>query len=97
MSASKYLGEVEINHNMTKEELAIDFLSKFSHIDGSHHKAWLLDQLARILMGTPVNATKASWVSGHSELRLSTGEPSKEYLDWIGNSIHDEDVIGIAP
>ena len=97
MGASKYLGQVAVKHSMSKEQLALEFLSRFSYIDGAHHKTWLLDQLARILMGTPVHAEEASWESGHTELRLSTGSPSVEYLDWVGDNIDDDEITGIAP
>jgi len=37
------------------------------------------------------------FVASHTELRLSTGSPSVEYLDWVGDNIDDDEIIGIAP
>jgi len=34
-----------------KEEHIKDILISYSQIDGSHHKAWCLDQIARIIYG----------------------------------------------
>ena len=94
---NKYLGEVRVVCKKSQSEYAIEFLSMYSSIDGDHHKQWLIDQVARILMGTFVNVTEAHWDDGSSELRYSTGEPSKKYLEWIGNDIDNDESIGIAP
>jgi hypothetical protein len=92
-----YLGETVINHNEPKEELAMEFISRYGYIDGAHHKQWVLDQVARVLLGTPVIKTEAKWGNGHSETRYNTGHPSEAYLDWIGNDLEDSEAIGIAP
>lgn len=100
MGASKYLGEfpapLSEESSYTKDEMAVEYLARYSHIDGDHHKTWLLDQVARILLGTPVIVTEARWESGHSEIRLNTGEPSEEYLEWRGDDFSEDDE-GIAP
>ena len=93
----KYLGKKKVVCSKSQIEYATDYLSEYSYIDGSHHKQWLIDQVARILMGTPVNVVEASWDNGHKELRYSTGEPSKKYLDWIGDDIDNDEATGIAP
>lgn len=41
-------------------------------IDGSHHKTWVLDQMSRILKGTPVEIVLAKWDNGE-----------EEYHDWV--------------
>ena len=43
----------------------------------------MLDQIARILKGTPVNIKLAKWGSGETEYRFSTGDSSKEYLEFV--------------
>ena len=100
MSASKYLGEFPApdseESGYTKDEMALEYLARYSYIDGAHHKTWVLDQVARILLGTPVIVTEAKWESGHSEIRLRTGEPSPEYLEWRGEDFSEDDE-GIAP
>jgi hypothetical protein len=62
---------------------AMLFVSKYGQFDGLHHKAWVLDQVARILKGTPVLVTLARWENGEHEYRFETGEPSQAYLDWV--------------
>ena len=94
---NKYLGEIRVACKKSQSEYAIEFLSMYSYIDGDHHKQWLIDQVARILMGTFVKVVEASWDNGEKELRYSTGEPSKKYLEWIGNDIDNDEAIGIAP
>ena len=62
---------------------AMYYLERYGGIDGGHHKAWVLDQMARIIKGTLVIISLAKWKNGHKEYHVSTGEPSKEYLDWV--------------
>lgn len=85
-----YLGETPINPLEVPEfaqygpaNWAMLFVSKYGQIDGDHHKTWVLDQVARILKGTPVLVTEARWDNGQQEYRFDTGEPSQEYLDWV--------------
>lgn len=87
-----------VDHGLSAQELAMEYISMYGYIDGDHHKQWALDQVARILLGTPVVVTEARWSSGHKELRYRTGEPSPEYLEWLGDDDpEDDDVVGIAP
>jgi hypothetical protein len=92
-----YQGETVVEHSEPKEELAMEFISRYGYIDGSHHKQWVLDQVARILMGTPVIKKEAKWDNGRVEQRYTTGNPSAKYLAWIGDEIDDDEAIGIAP
>jgi hypothetical protein len=89
--------ETVVEHSESKEELAMWFISNYSYVDGANHKQWLIDQLTRILMGTPVIKEKAEWAGGHFEFRYSTGKPSNEYLKWVGDDIDSTDVVGINP
>lgn len=34
-----------------KVEKALDLIVRYGGIDGDHHKAWVLDQIARVLAG----------------------------------------------
>ena len=107
-----YLGTVNVTNDpelnpffgAPSSKLALIFIGMYGGIDGSHHKDWLLDQTARILHGTPVIVERASWDNGHTELRFSTGEPTKEYHDWVVKLKSGEDGpdtysydVGIAP
>lgn len=74
---------------------ALTYINRYGQIDGANHKQWVLDQVARILNGTPVFVKLATWDNGHSEYRFEVGEPTQEYLDWVGED--DEYDEGIAP
>lgn len=62
---------------------AMKFIEMYGQIDGGHHKAWVLDQVSRILKGTPVVVTEARWESGYKEYRFRTGNPSEDYINWV--------------
>jgi len=84
-----YLGDFDIElkdtkfKDYTKENWAMYWIGSYGQIDGDHHKLWVLDQVARILKGTPVIVKEARWANGHKEYREWLGEPTQEYLDWI--------------
>jgi hypothetical protein len=85
-----YLGEEELSsyedtpyEGYAAKNWALTYISSYSQIDGAHHKQWVLDQVARILKGTPVKLAVARWNNGHEEYRFSTGEPSEAYLLWV--------------
>ncbi len=87
---AKFLGEkrvVLMNHTPFKGydriAWALWFIGTYGQIDGAHHKLWVLDQAARILMGTSLVVKQAKWDDGQSEYRVSTGKPSKQYLKWV--------------
>ena len=105
-----YLGEKEIDIKKTKYEnyepkdFALLWLQNYGGIDGDHHKAWVLDQVARILHGTPILSKEASWDNGQTELRLKLDDATPEYHKWVamckdgeaGPESYGYD-IGIAP
>lgn len=90
MTQSKFLGETIVDvkthpefSSYTSADWALLYLSKFGQIEGEHHKAWVMDQVARILNGTPVIVEKALWENGEHEYRFTLEEkPSKKYKDW---------------
>lgn len=102
---NRYLGEFDIaTAERTPQEWALDWITRYGGIDGAHHKDWVLDQVARILHGTPVIVREARWDNGHTELRYRTGEPSQAYHDWVRYLKAGEDgpetynhSVGIAP
>ena len=103
---SEYLGEtLVLNREETPYEgfTTIDWAKKYimcyGQIDGEHHKLWVLDQIARILLGTPIILKLAKWGGGQEEYRFTTGKPSSEYKKWVKEykkGGYDYDV-GIAP
>lgn len=36
---------------MDKQEAVMNMIEQYGQIDGGHHKAWVLDQIARIIKG----------------------------------------------
>lgn len=60
------------------------FVSNYGYIDGEEHKQWLIDQIAQICLGVKVIIKLAEWESGHTEYRVTLGEPNKAYKNWAG-------------
>ena len=94
---SKYLGEKtfpieETPHKgYTEKDWALYFIERYGQYDGGHHKQWTLDQIVRVLKGTPVIIVQASWDNGQKEWRVATGKPSKEYKKWVKDMCKGED------
>jgi hypothetical protein len=88
------MDEVSVTDFDGVNDWALQYIQQYGGIDGNHHKAWVLDQVARILHGTPVIVTGA-----RKETLFRTGDPSSSYLEWAemmrsGGYNYDE---GIAP
>lgn len=87
---SKFLGETLVdtkNHptfkNYSESDWAMIFISQYGQIEGNHHKAWVLDQVSRILKGTKVVVKEAAWADGTTEFRYDVSEiTSMEYNEW---------------
>ena len=108
--ASRYLGSEIVPVSETPfaafspSDWAIEYIGQYGQIDGDHHSKWVTDQVARILLGTPITVNLAKWDNGTPEglheYRFNTGEPSEKYLQWVeemkdgGEYEYDE---GIAP
>lgn len=77
-----YLGEVIVDvkdtefKGFTPSDWVMYFVERFGQFDGGHHKQWVLDQIARILKGTKVVVSQASWDNGQTEYRIQLAEPS---------------------
>lgn len=98
-----YLGEFPTDLTLTPEQGAMLYIEMYGQIDGGHHKAWVLDQVARILKGAPITITEARWDNGYKELRYRVGS-SEEYERWVIAMRDGEDGpdtytydVGIAP
>lgn len=97
-----YLGEMSVDiethpkyRDFGRSDWVMLYIERYSGIDGDHHQKWLVDQIARILLGTPVVLVTAKWSNGYTEDRFRTGEPSNQYIGWIQS--RDEYDEGIAP
>lgn len=92
-----YLGEFDVAIKDTPfsdhkpSDWVMYFVERYSQTDGSHHKQWLLDQVARILKGSPVIVKKAKWDNGFEEYRVRLDEPSNKYIHWVNSMIGDTD------
>ena len=81
----KYLGELPLIEVCTPVKYALLFIEKCGQIDD---KQWALDQVARILLGTPVVVTLARWDDGQTEKRYKTMyPPSAAYAKWVDDSM----------
>lgn len=106
---NKYLGEQTVTDPKILEEFndpikaALRLIERYGGIDGDHHKAWVLDQVARALHGAPVDVKIAVWTDSRPEIRTNVGS-CISYLDWVlemkngkeGPDTYDYDE-GIAP
>lgn len=92
-----YLGQFPVDLDSTEfkgftpSDWALRFIQDYGGIDGEHHKDWVLDQVARVLNGTPVLVEEAKWSNGETHLRYMTGNPSKQYHDWVAMVKSGED------
>jgi hypothetical protein len=90
-----YLGTTSITMEeaefKSKEEVALYYIGSYGQIDGSHHKQWVLDQVARILNGCELIFKMAKWDNGLEELRVTTGKPSDVYIQWVNDMKDGED------
>ena len=106
----KYLGETAVDVSASKykdyspQDWAMLWIERYSGIDGSHHKDWLIDQVARILKGNEDVLKIAKWENGHSEERFSLATPPANYWEWVKAMMDGEDGpdtysydFGIAP
>lgn len=107
---SQYLGEEILDslqgtpfEHFTPSQWALEFLGSYGQIDGGHHKTWVLDQVARVLHGTPVVVKCAAWDLGavrQIEYRFETGRTSPAYEEWVRAQRGKDDEgydEGIAP
>ena len=94
---SEYRGQVRVDIHKTKyamyskQDWVLLWIEMYGSIDGDHHKAWLIDQIARILKGTQIILSIAKWKSGEENERFRLSEPPKEYWDWVKEVKSGED------
>ena len=96
---AKYLSETLVKEKdypeylIGKDNQVMYFIEAYGQFDGSHHKQWTLDQIARIMKGTPIVVKLVKWDDGTEDYIVSTGEPSEEYNEWAKEMLgeYDED------
>lgn len=87
---NKYLGETIVDvvdtpfKDYKEKDWALYFIGRYGQIDGEHHKTWVLDQVVRIICGTPLIIKLAKWSDGTEEYRVSTNDVSSvDYDLWV--------------
>lgn len=84
---------------------ALELAANYGGIDGSHHKAWVIDQMVRELTGCPTVQRESPfpWADGKRHIVDTLGE-SEEYLEFVREAREGEDGpetydwdTGIAP
>jgi hypothetical protein len=98
---AKYLGEEIINVKngdnpfkfYTPMDWALYFIGRYGQIDGDHHKTWVLDQVARILLDSNITVKLAKWDDGQQEYRVTVDEDKEpqRYTDWVKKMKAGED------
>lgn len=78
----------DTNYDRIKE--ALDVLIRYGGTDGSHHKAWTIDQAVRCLTGCPRENKTAIDCHG-KEYNYSPLGKSQEYIDLIKETCDGED------
>lgn len=87
--AGKYLGTevLDVSETPYKDysrfDWAMYFIEGYGQIDGSHHKDWVMDQVARIYNGVEIEIKVARWDCGLEEYRVNLLEPNNEYNNWV--------------
>lgn len=67
------LQQMELDRLRLARDCACGCAMQFGSIDGEHHKAWVIDQMVRALMGAEYSA----WVAEHNE-----GEDGPDTYAW---------------
>jgi hypothetical protein len=74
----------------SKIEKALEFAMRYGSIDGGHHKMWVIDQMARALLGCPMVKRTAKNCRGEPYEYEEQGK-SKEYVAWVKEHKDGED------
>ena len=67
----------------TVSDWAVFWMEVNGPYDGANSKDWLIDQAVRILKGTSVIVSFASWKNGDVEFRFRLDLPSDAYLEFV--------------
>ena len=63
------------------------FITVYGQLEGSHIKATVIDDVARILTGCPIEVSYHTWETGESEYRVTVNQMSDEYIEWVKSMI----------
>lgn len=89
-----YLGEFDVSDEEGEDydpiEMALYIMEENVGIDGGHHKAWVLDQVARVLHKSPVRHIERRWDNGLVDHRYDV-EDNEAYHEWVRKVKDGED------
>jgi len=107
---ANYLGKFNIHISDTKFkdytpfDWAMYIIEQYGQYDGAHHKAWVIDTVARIYNGSKIFLKVEKWDNGRDEFIVGLENPSKKHIDWVASMKDGEDgedtysyYEGIAP
>ena len=84
-------------------DAALNCANQYASNDGAHHKAWVIDQMVRILTGCPKIIIRQDYCNGQPCQYKYFGE-SAEYKDFVRNHNQGKDGpdtygwdVGVAP
>jgi hypothetical protein len=60
---------------INQKEVALDIATRFGQIDGGHHKAWVIDQMVRALLGNQLEYEKFV-------MKYNAGEDGPNTYEW---------------
>lgn len=61
---------------------ALGIAAQYGQTDGDHHKAWVIDQMIRALLGCPMETRSAVDFRGQP-YQYEAQSASEDYRDWI--------------
>jgi hypothetical protein len=79
---------VSATDDRIKQALALAV--RYGGIDGDHHKAWVIDQMVRVLTGCPQATFKARDAKGHEYEYEGLGK-SEEYKQLVADACAGDD------
>jgi len=87
MKGSEYLGVEQTKTIMEPKKAVLWIVGSYGQIDGSHHKLWVLDQVARLMTGSTLVKSIRRWrlADGtiYSENDWNVSEPTEAYFKWV--------------
>lgn len=90
MSDTYEIATADLAESQRRIEAALARAVRSGGVDGAHHKAWVIDQMARELTGCPIVAKEAIDCKGVPYVYEALGE-SDEYLSLVAEACDGED------
>lgn len=91
-----YLGDFDVDleespfKNFSPFDWAMYFIEKHGQTNAPYHKAWVIDQIARLYNGTKPIVKLAKWKNGETEYRVVLDVPTEKYLSWVESMKYED-------